>query len=162
MGLGPPPRLTHQQLTESATACPPRVAWHILPLHSTKVMCEGREKRQGALDCPLAMSRGSGAALALRSRPQILTPHKNQALESIFYPPKAQIKPLEAYSILPRPRGLHPVDALTRTPWRNAIQKRAEAATTIWLKPSTDQTRHIVSEGVSTLLHRLGGYYWVS
>jgi hypothetical protein len=77
-------------------------------------MREGCEKRRGALDCPLVMSRGSGATLALRLRPQIHTPHK--------------VKTLEAYPILLRPRGLHPVGALT--PYKKAVQKQAEAPAT--------------------------------
>jgi hypothetical protein len=89
MGLGPPPKLTHQQLTGSATARPSRVAYHIPPVLSVKETREGREKRQGALDRPLAMSRGSGATLAPWPRPQIHTPHKSQALGRISYPSKA-------------------------------------------------------------------------
>jgi hypothetical protein len=77
-------------------------------LLSAKEMREGREKRQNALDHPLFMSRGSGAILALRPRPQIHTPHK--------------VKTLEAYPILPRPRGLHPVGAFARTPEKSSTK----------------------------------------
>jgi hypothetical protein len=132
-------------LTGNATARPPRIAWHIPPILSAKEMHEGREKKKtGALDRPLVMSRGSGVTLALRSRPQIHTPHK--------------VKTLEAYPILPRPRGLHSAGALARTPRKKAVQKQVEAPTTTWLKPGKEQTRRIASGGVSLLLHSLGGY----
>jgi hypothetical protein len=42
-----------------------------------------------AFDRPLAMGRGSGATLELRTRPRICTPHKSQDLGSISYPSKA-------------------------------------------------------------------------
>jgi hypothetical protein len=107
-------------------------------------MREGREKRRGALDRPLAMSRGSGATLALRSKPPIHTPHK--------------VKTLEAYPILPRSQGLHPAGALTRIPRKKAVQRQTEAPTTTWLKPDKELTRRTASKGVSLLLHGLEGY----
>jgi hypothetical protein len=107
-------------LVGNATARLPKIAWHIPPLLLTKEMRKGHERRQGALDRSLAMSRGSGATLALRPRPQIYTPHK--------------VKTLEAYPILPRPRGLHPAGALARTPRKKAIQRHAETPAMTWLE----------------------------
>jgi hypothetical protein len=61
-----------------------------------------KRSMRDSLDRPLAMSRGSGATLASRTTLRIHNPRKN--------------KTLEAYPILPRPRGLHPPGALAHTP----------------------------------------------
>jgi hypothetical protein len=82
-------------------------------------MRKGREKRRGTLDRPLTMSRGSGATLALRPRPQIHTLHK--------------VKTLEAYLSFQGLGGLHPVGALMRTLQKKAIQRHAEAPAMTWL-----------------------------
>jgi hypothetical protein len=101
-----------------------------------------------ALDRPLAVSRGLEAALAARTTLRIHTPHKN--------------KTLEAYPILPRPRGLHQWGArscappgkrhpkTSRVPGNNLTENPAQTNST--------HNRRIASEGVYLLLHRLGGY----
>jgi hypothetical protein len=100
------------------------------------------------LDRPLAMSRGSGAALAPRITPRICTSRK--------------IKTLEAYPILLRTQGLHPVGALVHTPRRGTTPKASRVpGDNLAENPAqTNSThnQHAASEGVYLLLHRLGGY----
>jgi hypothetical protein len=104
---------------------------------STKEKREGREKRQGAFDRPLALSRGLGAALASWPRSWMYTPHK------IPWKHILSSQGLGGYTWWVRSRA-----PLGEERHQDKLS----------LKPGKEHNQRTASKGVYLLLHRLGGY----
>jgi hypothetical protein len=125
------------------------------------------KKAESALDRPLALCRGSGAALAnlAPAKPLIASTYQPENSEPDYAPgqrpvrmrerpdrPKPSrkaLRPRRSQTTPPRPRELHPVGALARTHW-NKMQPRKAGP----LAKKCDKA----SKRVLTLPLRLGGY----